>query len=673
MGGHHRGLHSTAMPGVVRQQEVHDQQDGQPSPKRARADSGQQQQHQREDGPEHRPLTCPPPHAQPLGNLLLQAKPYNCRNPGLGRLAVLPDELLASIFSELHAVDLVRCQGASRAFFAFSRIEGHWKLEYIKRSRGSLEHWQGSWRSTYLHNYLRPSDYHSSHNGLPTDGIRIDNLYSDVLYLPHLAARYDSNDIASSSSFLSNIAKVDGRNLSAPDLGDSPMILQHLMDDWPAMAKWSLPALAAEYPSTLFRAEAVLTRMSDYTDYHDACSADESPLYIFDADFVEKTATATATGDADADALSEASSSARQGSMAETTRPARATAGTSTRTRNQPNRGRGMESDFTVPGVFRDDLFKVLEDERPNYRWLIAGPERSGSTFHCDPNGTSAWNAVVTGRKLWILFPPDVVPPGIMVSEDQSEVEAPLSLAEWLFNYYPQAKAMYGPRAKDPKLRNKLQESVCETGEIFYVPAGWWHLVVNLESSIAVTQNFVSPSNLAGVLYFFKHRGDQVSGFKLKSSLEGSNPINGSISIASATATATDTRNGELADYRGEEEDETGGGAVFARFVAALEERFPDLARQGLKELEEVERRKSAESARLSGVGNGNGNEGAGKGSLWSAVTARSTAAQVTENALLGGTNDVGSAGEVDATAGGGDCGFSFGFDLDGDDLDESM
>lgn len=57
------------------------------------------------------------------------------------------------------------------------------------------------------------------------------------------------------------------------------------------------------------------------------------------------------------------------------------------------------------------------------------GPKRSGSTWHQDPNGTSAWNAVTIGAKAWICFSPDIIPPGVFVSEDRSNVEAPLSLA----------------------------------------------------------------------------------------------------------------------------------------------------------------------------------------------------------------------------------------------------
>jgi len=53
---------------------------------------------------------------------------------------------------------------------------------------------------------------------------------------------------------------------------------------------------------------------------------------------------------------------------------------------------------YWPPACFGPDLFEVLGTERPAHRWLIIGPARSGSTFHKDPNATSAWNAVGESR-----------------------------------------------------------------------------------------------------------------------------------------------------------------------------------------------------------------------------------------------------------------------------------
>ena len=66
-----------------------------------------------------------------------------------------------------------------------------------------------------------------------------------------------------------------------------------------------------------------------------------------------------------------------------------------------------------LPPQFSDDLFAAMDPKhRPDHRWLILGPARSGSSFHQDPNATSAWNAVIYGSKKWILYPPHITPPG---------------------------------------------------------------------------------------------------------------------------------------------------------------------------------------------------------------------------------------------------------------------
>lgn len=308
--------------------------------------------------------------------------------------------------------------------------------------------WRGSWRSTLL--------------DLPEERtLKIDcnNVFSDVLHRPFVCSNVSLDQFTSHIPGRNQISRLKdmaydefSRNWSS-----KPFILTHSVRSWPVCQKWTLDSLLKMYAEVDFRAEAVDWPFRTYHEYM-FNNQDESPLYLFDRKFAEKMKITV---------------------------------------------GKEEGAAYWKPDCFGPDLFEVLGSERPAHRWLIIGPERSGSTFHKDPNGTSAWNAVIQGAKYWIMFPPSVSIPGVYVSKDSSEVTSPLSIAEWLLEFHAEARKL-----------PECVEGICNAGEILHVPSGWWHLVVNVKAGIALTQNFVPESHLSDVLSFLKDRADQVSGFE---------------------------------------------------------------------------------------------------------------------------------------------------------------
>ncbi|KAF6842355.1 F-box and domain-containing protein [Colletotrichum musicola] len=393
-----------------------------------------------------------PLEVKPLGNQYLSDRP-NARKH-IGVFKILPDEALMILLEYLDQRSLRYLGYASKFLYAFCHSDDLWKTIFLESHTSGRfgGKWQGSWRSTQLE--------------LPPERqVRIEcsNVFSDVLHRPFVCSHVDLTQFTSRIPKCNQVRRMETLTYSdfAQKWTETPFILTNYIQSWPVCRDWNLDAILQRYRDVEFRAEAVDWPFSTYHDYMRR-NDDESPLYLFDKKFAEKMGLRI---------------------------------------------GHEEGAAYWKPECFGPDLFELLGKERPAHRWLIIGPERSGSTFHKDPNGTSAWNAVIQGTKYWIMFPPTAQVPGVYVSEDSSEVTSPLSIAEWLLEFHAEARQ-----------HPECVEGICGEGEILHVPCGWWHLVVNLESGIALTQNFVPHSDslyqLTEVLGFLRDKADQVTGFK---------------------------------------------------------------------------------------------------------------------------------------------------------------
>jgi len=299
----------------------------------------------------------------------------------------------------------------------------------------------------------QPSSSSSTSSNPSNLFIRIPGFYSETMYKEWYLSQVDLDGWYHDTG---HVPRIRAGDINLDQFRQSflrtgqPCIITDVVPTWPAAQKWHPDKLMDEYCETLIKINEyadnelrVKMTMRDFLVYMRE-NEDYKPLYVFDSSFQ----------------------------------------------RRAPN----MLSDYGIPQYFWEDLLAALDDQhRPAFRWWLFGSARTGTPFHQDPNGTSAWNAVTHGHKRWALYPSWMQgAPGSFSGGHQIN-----SLKWWSLVY--------------PKLapHEKPIEFVQGPGELIFIPSGWWHAVLNLDETVSVTQNFVNKENLDAVVHSLFHSNMQ--------------------------------------------------------------------------------------------------------------------------------------------------------------------
>ena len=122
---------------------------------------------------------------------------------------------------------------------------------------------------------------------------------------------------------------------------------------------------------------------------------------------------------------------------------------------------------------------------QPQQRWLLIGPPGSGTCLHQDPDFTCAWNTVAYGCKRWAVLAPEAF----------SEYEGgDCSIETWFESIWP------GLCKNNNAEGIPAFEFLQRPGDVVFVPAGWWHAVMNVELSVGITHNFIRQETLQRIV-----------------------------------------------------------------------------------------------------------------------------------------------------------------------------
>ncbi|MEU4830148.1 cupin-like domain-containing protein [Streptosporangium sp. NPDC023615] len=142
---------------------------------------------------------------------------------------------------------------------------------------------------------------------------------------------------------------------------------------------------------------------------------------------------------------------------------------------------------FQIPALFSDDwIDRLPEQVRFGRMWLFFGEPGCSTGLHTDTFSTSAWLAMIFGRKALRLLHPSRS--GALARGDSLWDEKTLS------------------RILPDGDTGLLLEVVLGPGETLYIPGDWYHEVRNLDRNLMLTANFAEERRLLSFLERFESR-----------------------------------------------------------------------------------------------------------------------------------------------------------------------
>lgn len=154
---------------------------------------------------------------------------------------------------------------------------------------------------------------------------------------------------------------------------------------------------------------------------------------------------------------------------------------------------RHLENSHLQMDYLPRDIFRCwyagnsISKPKKQLSWLYVGGSGTFTDTHRDIWGTSAWNYLIEGKKLWLIYPKAYIN---LIKKNKADFSI--------------RKLEKNPDSDELSSPYKPMYCIQEAGQLIFVPNHCYHATYNLNLSVSVTENFINETNYDNVRSFFR-------------------------------------------------------------------------------------------------------------------------------------------------------------------------